>query len=133
VLIGGGAGMAPLRAMILDLLSVRNDPRRIAFFYGARNTPDLIFLAEFETLAARHSNFSIDCAISNGEGAEGRWPVSHIHELAREKITEAGSRIEIASCEFYLCGPPIMLAATEAMLAELGVNKERIFIDDFGI
>jgi len=34
--------------------------------------------------------------------------------------------------EYYLCGPPMMNAAVEKMLFDLGVPKENIMFDDFG-
>ena len=36
-------------------------------------------------------------------------------------------------CEYYLCGPPLMIEAIYAMLDECGVESESIFNDDFGI
>jgi Na+-transporting NADH:ubiquinone oxidoreductase subunit NqrF len=39
----------------------------------------------------------------------------------------------LANCEFYICGPPPMLAASRQMLAGLGVPETRVFFDDFGI
>jgi len=36
-------------------------------------------------------------------------------------------------CEYYLCGPPIMISAVLAMLERLGVEPQSIFNDDFGV
>ena len=35
-------------------------------------------------------------------------------------------------CEFYMCGPPMMNSAVISMLEDLGVERENIFLDDFG-
>lgn len=35
-------------------------------------------------------------------------------------------------CEYYLCGPPLMIKAVYDMLARLGVDPENILFDDFG-
>ncbi len=35
-------------------------------------------------------------------------------------------------CEYYLCGPPLMIAAVTKMLDDLGVERESILFDDFG-
>ncbi len=35
-------------------------------------------------------------------------------------------------CEYYLCGPPMMVAAVNHMLSGLGVEPENILFDDFG-
>jgi len=33
--------------------------------------------------------------------------------------------------EYYICGPPVMINAVLAMLEDLGVERDNIFIDDF--
>ncbi len=35
-------------------------------------------------------------------------------------------------CEYYLCGPPLMIKAVLAMLDNLGVDADSIHYDDFG-
>jgi len=35
-------------------------------------------------------------------------------------------------CEYYMCGPPLMIAAVKEMLDNLGVEPENIYFDDFG-
>ena len=35
-------------------------------------------------------------------------------------------------CEYYMCGPPMMNAAVIKMLEDLGVERDNIFLDDFG-
>jgi Na+-transporting NADH:ubiquinone oxidoreductase, subunit NqrF len=35
-------------------------------------------------------------------------------------------------CEYYLCGPPMMISAVQKMLWDLGVEEDMIAYDDFG-
>lgn len=35
-------------------------------------------------------------------------------------------------CEYYLCGPPVMISAVLSTLDDLGVEPHSIFNDDFG-
>ena len=35
-------------------------------------------------------------------------------------------------CEYYMCGPPMMTSAVIRMLEDLGVERDNIFLDDFG-
>ena len=37
------------------------------------------------------------------------------------------------ACEYYLCGPPLMTNAVIGMLEDLGVDRENILLDDFGL
>ena len=48
-------------------------------------------------------------------------------------FTEDGEFITPEECEYYLCGPPMMNAAVIHMLEELGVERENILLDDFGV
>ena len=129
VYVGGGVGMAPLRAMIHQELN-RATERRIRFFYGARSAVDLFYAEEFAALAELHENFSWTPALS--EPAPGdRWTgaTGFIHETLREEMS--GHPMP-EDCEYYLCGPPVMISAVLSTLDRLGVEPSSIFYDDFG-
>lgn len=130
VFIGGGVGMAPLRAIITDQLERQNTSRKISFWYGARSRVDLFYEQEFELLQAKYSNFRWTAALSDPgkDGWEGE--VGFIHEVALRGGLAAHPAPH--ECEYYLCGPPMMIKAVLAMLDDLGVERDRIFNDDFG-
>ncbi len=132
VFIGGGVGMAPLRAMIFEQLETVGTARRMSFWYGARSGSDLYYADEFDALAARHPNFSWTVAMSEPQpeddwtGAEG-----FVHSVAFERYLRDHPAPE--ACEYYLCGPPLMIRAVLSMLDDLGVDEDSIFNDDFGV
>ncbi|WP_112322701.1 NADH:ubiquinone reductase (Na(+)-transporting) subunit F [Oceanibium sediminis] len=129
VYVGGGVGMAPLRAMIHQELG-RGTQRRIRYFYGARTAADLFYSEEFADLAARHANFSWTPALSDPAPGD-RWTgaTGFIHETLR---AEMASHPAPEDCEYYLCGPPVMISAVLSTLERLGVEPASIFFDDFG-
>jgi Na+-transporting NADH:ubiquinone oxidoreductase subunit F len=128
VFIGGGAGMAPLRAMVRDLLeSGASEP--VHFWYGARTAADAPYVDEMEALAARFDNFSWQLVLSEERGGAG--PSGMVHEAVRDGLLQ--SHPDLQTCDFYLCGPPPMLTATRAMLKKLGVQDDRVAFDDFKI
>ncbi len=129
VLIGGGAGIAPLRSIILDQLA-RASGRKMSFWYGARDLRDLCYRAEFQAAAASHPNFEYHVALSQPREHEA-WdgPTGFIHTAVYDQYLRAHPAPEDA--EYYLCGPPLMSAAVCHMLSELGVPAENIFFDDF--
>lgn len=130
ILVGGGAGIAPMRSMILDQILGRSPKRQISFWYGSRNLRELCFFDEFEKLAARHDNFSYHVALSGPDpDSEWRGDTGLIHSVLFEKYLADHPCPEEA--EYYLCGPPLMSAATLAMLEDLGVDRERVLYDDF--
>ena len=129
VYVGGGVGMAPLRAMIHQELK-RGSARRIRYFYGARAAADLFYSEEFEALAQDHPNFSWTPALSDPAPGD-RWTgkTGFIHELLRAELADHPAPED---CEYYLCGPPVMISAVLATLERLGVEPASIFFDDFG-
>ncbi len=129
VYVGGGVGMAPLRAMIHQELG-QGTPRRIRYFYGARSAADLFYSEEFERLAAEHSNFSWTPALSDPAPGD-RWTgaTGFIHEILRAEMSHHPAPED---CEYYLCGPPVMISAVLATLKRLGVESGSIYYDDFG-
>jgi Na+-transporting NADH:ubiquinone oxidoreductase subunit F len=129
--IGGGAGMAPMRSHIYDQLKRLHSKRRISFWYGARSLREAFYIEEFDRLAAQHGNFTWHLALSEPL-PEDNWsgPVGFIHEVLYEHYLKDHPAPE--DCEYYLCGPPLMIAAVTHLLDDLGVEKENVLFDDFG-
>ncbi|MDP2005954.1 MAG: 2Fe-2S iron-sulfur cluster-binding protein [Rubrivivax sp.] len=132
VFIGGGAGMAPLRAMILALLA-GGAKEPIHFWYGARTGSDTPYRDELTALAARHGNFKwqlVLSALPPGSPEAAVAPTGMVHDIAAQALKFHG---RLDACDFYVCGPPAMLAATRVTLRKLGVGDERVAFDDFKI
>ncbi|MGJ8588310.1 MAG: NADH:ubiquinone reductase (Na(+)-transporting) subunit F [Yoonia sp.] len=129
VYVGGGVGMAPLRAMIHQELG-RGTKRQVRYFYGARSAIDLLYTDEFAALAKRYDNFSWTPALSDPAPGD-RWTgaTGFIHEILRAEMSRHPAPDE---CEYYLCGPPVMISAVLSTLGRLGVEPSSIFYDDFG-
>ena len=131
IFIGGGVGMAPFYAHTHDQLERRGTQRTISFWYGARAVKDLYYAEEMEKLAREHANFSWHVALSDPD-PEDAWdgPQGFIHEVIFEQYL--ADHPDPANCEYYLCGPPLMIVAVLALLERLQVPEENIFYDDFG-
>lgn len=131
VFIGGGVGMAPLRAIIFDQLERLGCQRKISFWYGARGRSDLFYFDEFDRLQAEHKNFRWVAALSDPTpGDDWDGAIGFIHDVVFERYLKDHPTPE--DCEYYLCGPPLMIKAVLAMLDETGVDDDSIFNDDFG-
>lgn len=132
IFLGGGVGMAPLRAMIFEVIERRKSSRKASFWYGARSRHDLYYVDELDALAAAHDNFSWKVALSDPD-PDGPWKGASgfIHTVVwQDYLRDHPNPLD---CEFYLCGPPMMIAAVLKMLDDLGVEPEQIFNDDFGV
>tara|TARA_B100000242_G_scaffold117470_2_gene82088 strand:+ start:5158 stop:6390 length:1233 start_codon:yes stop_codon:yes gene_type:complete len=131
VFIGGGAGMAPMRSHIFDQLLRLNSSRKISFWYGARSLKEMFYDEEFRELEKKYENFSYHTALSDPL-PEDSWSgytgfISHVlydNYLVNHPTPE--------DCEYYMCGPPMMMDAAFKMLDSLGVEPENIMFDDFG-
>ena len=125
VLVGGGAGMAPLLA-ILRSLAEEESRRKITYYYGARKTSDLFYQGELEALQQLLPNFTFVPALSD-ENPGGGWTGE------QGMVTEVLERLEsdLREVEVYLCGPPPMIDAGSRVLITLGIDKANMYADKF--
>ncbi|MFW5427458.1 MAG: NADH:ubiquinone reductase (Na(+)-transporting) subunit F [Methylophagaceae bacterium] len=131
VFIGGGAGMAPMRSHIFDQLRRLNSKRKISFWYGARSKREMFYVEDFDTLQAENDNFEWNVALSDPM-EEDNWTghTGFIHNVLRDNLLKDHPAPE--DCEYYMCGPPMMNSAVISMLEDMGVERDNIFLDDFG-
>ena len=130
VFIAGGAGMAPLRAMIHSRLD-QGGQERIHFWYGARHRREAPYIDEMAELALLHPNFTWHLVLSEMAEQGAGLIQGLVHEATHEGLLRDHPNLQ--ACEFYLCGPPGMLSATIKLLRSLGISEERIAFDDFKI
>ncbi|MBK8971544.1 MAG: NADH:ubiquinone reductase (Na(+)-transporting) subunit F [Hahellaceae bacterium] len=131
VFIGGGAGMAPMRAHIFDQLKRLQSKRKMSFWYGARSLREMFYVQDFDGLATDNENFQWHVALSDPLPVDN-WKgyTGFIHNVLLENYLKNHPAPE--DCEFYMCGPPMMNAAVIKMLKDMGVEDENIMLDDFG-
>jgi len=131
VFIGGGAGMAPMRAHIFDQLKRIHSTRNISFWYGARSLREMFYVEEFDALARDNDNFTWHIGLSEPL-PEDNWTgyTGFIHNVLLDQYLANHPAPE--DCEYYLCGPPMMNSAVIKMLEDLGVTEDHILLDDFG-
>ncbi len=131
VFIGGGAGMAPMRAHLFDQLERLQSKRKISFWYGARSVCEMFYTEDFDRLAHEHENFAWHVALSDPL-PEDDWSghTGFIHQVLLDQYLNKHHAPE--DCEYYICGPPLMLQAVLKMLDDIGVESGNILYDDFG-
>ena len=132
IFIGGGAGMAPMRSHIYDQLKRIGSKRTMSYWYGARSLREMFYTEEFDKLADKNKNFKWHIALSEPL-PEDKWKglTGFIHQVLYDEYLKDHPAPE--DCEYYVCGPPPMLAAVRKMLDDLGVEPENVAYDDFGI
>jgi Na+-transporting NADH:ubiquinone oxidoreductase subunit F len=130
IYLGGGAGMAPLRAHLSYLFETLATSADVSYWYGARSLQETFYQEYFEGLARKHSNFSFHVALSEAL-PEDEW-LSHeglIHEVLKREYLD--NHPDPTNVEYFLCGPPAMVQAATVMLKNLGVPPTQIAFDEF--
>ncbi len=133
--IGGGAGMAPLRAQIMHMtrtLDCRN--REMHFFYGARALNEVFYLEDFIQLEKDFDNFHFHLALDRPDSAADeagvKYTAGFVHQVMFDTYLKDCDAPE--DIEYYMCGPGPMSASVNKLLDSLGVEPESIMYDNFG-
>ena len=113
LLIGGGTGYAPLKAMIREVLE-SGSRRDLVLYWGARTEADLYEDAWLRELAAKHAHFHYTPVLTE-----------FVHEAVLKNV--AG----LAGFDVYAAGPPAMIDAVRTALPRQGADPERIYFDSF--
>ncbi|MBK7626390.1 MAG: NADH:ubiquinone reductase (Na(+)-transporting) subunit F [Bacteroidales bacterium] len=132
IYIGGGAGMAPLRSHIFHLFKTLKTGRKVSYWYGARSLREVFYEDEFRAIEKEFPNFKFNLALSEPL-PEDNWTgyTGFIHRVLLDNYLCQHEEPE--DIEYYFCGPPQMNSAVVKTLDILGVPKENIAFDDFGI
>ena len=133
--IGGGAGMAPLRAQIMYMTkTLRCTDRVMNYFYGARALNEVFYLDDFLQLEKEFPNFKFHLALDRPDPAADAAGVKYTPGFVHQVIydTYLKNHPDPEDIEYYMCGPGPMSAAVNKMLDSLGVAPESIHYDNFG-
>ena len=137
--VGGGAGMAPLRAQIMHMLkgngiAPEDRQREMHYFYGARALEEIPFLDDFLQLEKDFPNFHFHLALDRpdpkADAAGVKYTPGFVAPVMGDTYLKQHESPE--DCEYYLCGPPLMAKTVLDLLHSLGVEDDMIRFDNFG-
>ena len=133
--VGGGAGMAPLRAQIMWLTkTLKTTNRKMDYFYGARALNEVFYLDDFLQLEKEFPNFHFHLALDRPDPAADKAGVKYtpgfVHQVMYDTYLKDHDAPE--EIEYYMCGPGPMSNSVNKMLYDLGVEPESIHYDNFG-
>lgn len=124
VLVGTGTGIAPIKAIIDDLIS-KGDERKMTILFGVRHEVDVFLQEYFEQLAEQNANIDFQLTLSqpadDWTGLSGRV-TEHLDQFdfGREDL------------ELYICGSAGMIKSVREHALEQGMAKSNIHIENFG-
>ena len=133
--VGGGAGMAPLRAQIMHMTkTLKTTDRVMTYFYGARALNEVFYLEDFLQLEKDFPNFTFHLALDRpdpaADAAGVKYTPGFVHQVIYETYLKNHEAPE--DIEYYMCGPGPMSKAVVNMLTDLGVEEKSIMYDNFG-
>jgi Na+-transporting NADH:ubiquinone oxidoreductase subunit F len=122
--VAGGTGIAPLRAMLHEAIGRRGQPR-ISVVYSARTADDFAYGAELRDLASR-GRIRLWQTVTREPttawtGERGRIALHHLQAL----VQDAGTLC-------FVCGPHALVEEVPRLLAQAGIERDRIRIEDWG-
>jgi toluene monooxygenase electron transfer component len=127
VFIAGGTGIAPILAMIRQLVSNgKREGSGCTVFYGARTPGDLVCLDELQQLVGSLSQAKVIPVVNEG-AAEWNMEVGFVTDALIRRLEEPWEKYE-----FYIAGPPVMVQAVLRLLEERGVPITQVHYDSFG-
>jgi predicted ferric reductase len=118
LLIGGGVGITPLRALFESL---PGRPGDITLLYRVNSEQDLVLRTELEAIA-RHRGSQVHYLTGPPRGDH------HDHLSARRLVSLVP---DLPHHDVYLCGPEAMMAATRTALIKAGVRRRHIHHESF--
>ncbi len=122
LVVGGGVGLAPLRALLFALFEEMNAYRRVILRYGAKSPSDIVYR---DAVLKGWGRDDLDVMVTVDAAAEG-WdgPVGVVTTILEGDNLQCDPAEGVA----VVCGPPIMMKFTTLKLLEMGYSKDRIYL-----
>ena len=122
LVVGGGVGLAPLRALLYALLARIDTYNKVVVRFGARSPDDLIFKSLMQEWLSDSS--PLDMVISVDADPKGVWkgPVGLVTTILDDLPVAIPNTVAV------VCGPPIMMKFATLKLLELGFTDSQIYL-----
>jgi sulfhydrogenase subunit gamma (sulfur reductase) len=120
IFVGGGIGLAPLRALIREVLHKRSEFEDLMLIYGARTVSDLVYKDELEEWTKRSDLKTVLTVDPGGQSESWNGKVGFVPAILRDVSPIRENSVVIT------CGPPIMIKFVLLTLREMGFNPSQI-------
>jgi len=123
LVVGGGVGLAPLRALLFALFKDIDAYKKIILRYGARTPGDIVYRKAVENAWGKNGQMDLAITVDHRDdswtGSEG--VVTTI--LEDDKLT-CDPKTGVA----VVCGPPIMMKFATLKLLDMGYPEESVYL-----
>ena len=125
ILMGGGTGFAPLKAMLEHAFHIKMD-RPIHLFCGAREKRDLYMDEMVRQWVEKYPNLKYTAVLSEvSDGDDWHGEKGMVHESVIQHYPD------LSGFDVYLSGPPPMVKAGMDLFYENGLPEAQIYSDSF--
>ena len=125
LLVAGGTGFAPIKAMLEQLIAEK-DLRPVALYWGVKTAQDLYHHELALSLVEQHPALTYIPVLSEAEN-DVSWKGSKgfVHEAVINDIKN------IADFDVYVAGPPVMVSAAKDTFLAKGLPEDQLLFDSF--
>ncbi|MCQ8117961.1 aromatic/alkene monooxygenase hydroxylase FAD-binding subunit MmoC [Methylomonas rosea] len=122
--VAGGTGLAPILSMVRRMQEW-DEPQKCIIYFGVNTEAEIFHLDELNQLAAQMPTLELrNCVWKCSD--DWHCEKGSVVDILRRDLKDTGAKPDL-----YLCGPPGMVDATFAVCAEMGIPKERIYLEKF--
>ncbi len=120
-IVGGGVGLAPLRALLYALFNEAGEYKKIVLKYAARRSKDIVYKNEIDSWRKRASHVDIEIGVDVGDDT-WKGNVGLVTTLLKPGAVDLNNAVAI------VCGPPIMMKFVTFKLLDLGLKESSIYL-----
>jgi ferredoxin-NADP reductase len=127
VFLAGGIGITPFHSMIAYAFEKKLSIP-ITLLVSFSNVEDLVFYKELTDIAKKNPYIKVVYTVSHPEKPSIKWKgeTGRISETLIKKYIQ-----DIFKPQYFIVGPPAMVAAIEEVVNNMGVENKKIFIENF--
>ena len=120
-IVGGGVGLAPLRALLYALFNDINDYKKIVIKYGARTPKDIVYKEEIASWKNKAKHVDVEMTVDAGDGS-WKGNVGLVTTILKNLSVDIKMAVAI------VCGPPVMMKFVTFKLIDLGFKDSNVYL-----
>jgi len=122
--VAGGTGLAPILSMV-RFMKEWGEPQPCTIYFGSTFEEEVFYVEELTKLAKEMDNLTVKICVWK---ATDSWTgeKGSVVDVLKKDLQEASTKPDL-----YLCGPPGMVDATHAVCEEVGISKDKIYLEKF--
>lgn len=127
IFLAGGIGITPFHSMII-YAQVKKLSIPITLLVSFSTVEDMVFRDELEDIVNKNPHIKVIYTVTQSEKSRIEWK-GEIGRISEDLIKKYVSNI--LDPQYFIVGPPAMVAAIEEVVRNMGVSPEKIFIENF--